>query len=390
MPQEFQKAWDSIALTPPMGWNSFNTFGCAPNEILIKEVADAMVETGLKDAGYEYVSIDDGWMSAERNAEGRLIPKPEAFPNGLKSLTDYVHAKGLKIGIYLGCGLKTYDEKPGSLGYEEQDAKDIADWGFDLLKYDCRTLDGDPPNRNIREDIITMGTCLRNTGRSMLYSICEHGRTKPWTWAKDTGHMWRLSTDIKDCLDGEFKGGWGFNKIIDENNKLASYAGPGHWNDPDMLIVGLHGINEWMGPGCTDVEYRAHFSLWCLMASPLIIGCDVRKMSDYTKNTLLNRALIDVNQDPLGIQGTRVKSDSQGEVWVKPLSKQAFAVVLYNRGERPADISVDWTDAGLPEWTKASVQDLWEHRDAGEYVQRFSVSVRPHECKVFKLSPIQG
>lgn len=377
----------TLALTPPMGWNSFNTFGCEPDEQLVKEIADTMVSSGLKDAGYEYINIDDGWMATERDDQGNLFPRPEKFPHGLKHLTDYIHSLGLKAGIYLGCGLKTYGEKPGSLGYEEKDAALIGAYGFDLLKYDRRCLPEDPPGRDSIAEYTRMSKALMSTGRSILFSLCEHGNSAPWSWGAEVGHMWRTTSDIKDCFEGEYTWGWSFNKIIDQTCDLYPYAGPGHWNDPDMLVVGLHGIPEWMGPGCTDVEYRSHFSLWCLVAAPLLIGCDIRKMSAVTKSILTNPEMIAVNQDKLGKQGHRITVGEQMQVWIKPLEKGAYAVGLYNRSDSPKTIIVDWHDLGLATDIKATVRDLWACKDVGVFNGTYAMDVIPHQCEVVKIQP---
>lgn len=375
----------TLALTPPMGWNSYNTFCCEPDERLIIEIADAMVATGLRDAGYLYVNIDDGWMAKERDLSGNLYPRPDKFPGDLKKLTDYIHSRGMKAGIYLGCGLRTYGEYPGSLGFEQQDAALIAAWGFDLLKYDRRCLPEDPPGRDSITEYELMSNCLESTGRPILFSICEHGHARPWEWGKKYGHMWRTTPDIKDCFEGEYSWGWSFNKILDHNCELYEFAGPGGWNDPDMLIVGLHGTPEWMGPGCTDREYRTHFSLWCLSAAPLFIGCDVRQMSEATRETLLNPEVIAVNQDKLGKQGQRIKNGDGTEIWIKLLENDAWAIGLYNRTDSEKTIELKWSDLGLTADSKRRIRDLWARQDLGVYQEVFSREVAPHECMVIKV-----
>jgi alpha-galactosidase len=379
---------DSLAPTPPMGWSCYHWFGTEPSEEMIRKAADAIVASGLKDAGYSYVNIDDGWMAGERDSEGRLVPDPVRFPHGMKTLVDYIHAKGLKAGIYLTCGLVTYQDLPGSLGHETEDAGQIAAWGFDFLKYDYRTL-LDDPKRDCRAEMIRMSTALKKTGRPILYSMCEHGRSKPWEWAAGYADMWRVSTDIKDQWDGEFEGGWGFNKIVDEKEAdLSGYAGPGHWNDPDMLIVGLHGRQKWMGPGCSDVEYRANFSLWCLLAAPLILGVDPSDMSNAVAQTVSNPEMIVIDQDSLGHQAHRVRTSQPGcDIWVKPLSGGNFAVGLYNRLGEQADIAVRWEDLGLPQDAPATVRDVWAKNDCGTCTGRVSHTVGAHECAVLIISP---
>jgi len=372
-----------------MGWNSFNTFSCSPSEALIKETADAFISKGLKAAGYEYVNIDDGWMLPERGADGKLVINPEMFPNGFKPLTDYVHGLGLKIGIYLGCGLRTYDEKAGSLGFEFEDALDIADWGFDLLKYDNRAIPEEDPPRNTKLEYLKMACALKKTGREILFSMCEHGGTEPWLWAHGVGQMWRTSPDIKNLWDGTLET-WAlsFNVIIDETaERNQLYARTCSWNDPDMLIVGMYKLNDWTGPGCTDVEYRSHFSLWCLMAAPLIIGCDIRNMNEVTTATLTNKNLIAVNQDILGIQGRRVRSERGLDVWVKPLSGVSWAVGLYNRTCVPRDITVSWEELNLPAEMNGSVKDLWADKELGVFKESFTIRVESHACEVIKITP---
>ncbi len=379
---------DGLADRPPMGWNCYHWFGTAPTEAMIRRAADEIVASGLRAAGYRYVNIDDGWM-APRDAAGRLVAKPQSFPSGMKAVTDYLHARGLQAGIYLTCGLKTYQDEPGSLGHEESDAAQIAAWGFDFLKYDYRTLPEDPPQRDAKAEMIAMSRALRKTGRPIVYSMCEHGRSQPWTWAADYAHLWRISTDIKDQRAGEFQGGWGFQKIVDDKDApLAAAAGPGHWNDPDMLIVGLHGRQKWMGPGCTDTEYRAHFSLWCLLAAPLMLGVDPGDMSAATKAIVLNHELIAVDQDALGRQATRVSAPGRLlELWVKPLQGSAIAVGLYNRGDKPAAITAAWSDIGLPDATRARVRDLWTKKSLGTHTGRITRTVDPQDCVVLKIAP---
>jgi alpha-galactosidase len=374
-----------LALTPTMGWNSYNTFCCEPTEELLKQAADAMVESGLKDAGYNYVNIDDGWMAKERDSEGNLIPHPEKFPNGLKVVVDYIHSKGLKAGIYLGCGVKTYGDYPGSLGYEERDAQLIADCDFDLLKYDYRILPEDPKDRgSVRGDYETMMDALIKAGRPMLFSICEHGKSDPWTWGAEVGHIWRTSPDIKDGYDGKITWGWGFQKIIEHCQQFHEYAGPGGWNDPDMLIVGLNGKLDWQGPGCTETEYRTHFALWCLSASPLLIGCDVRDMDDVTKEILMNKELIAINQDALGVQGYVAKRyENNVEIWVKPLVNDEIAVGLYNRSDSPLDITLTLSELGIKGEVKA--RDLWSHEDLGPFNNEITRHVDTHGLAILRL-----
>jgi alpha-galactosidase len=377
---------DGLADRPPLGWNCYHWFGCQPSEKIMRNAADAIVSNGLKAAGYLYVNMDDGWMAKSRDAQGNLVANPTRFPGGLKALTDYIHAKGLKAGIYLGCGRETYQTLPGSLGFEKKDADQIAAWGFDFLKYDYRTMGGDPP-RDCKAENIKMSGALKATGRPIFFSMCEHGRSQPWTWAAPYAHEWRISTDIKDYWDGEHGGGWGFNKIVDRDAGLSAYAGPGHWNDPDMMIIGLHGRQNWMGPGLTDTEYRAHFSLWCLLASPLMLGFDPANMSTATKETVLNPEVLAVDQDPLGKQARRVSSAREKDVWVKPLQTGLWAVGLYNRSGAATEMTVPWNDLGLAPTQGVQVRDLWNKSDLGSFTDHFTRSVASHECLMLKISP---
>ncbi|MFD1048843.1 glycoside hydrolase family 27 protein, partial [Kibdelosporangium lantanae] len=280
---------DGLALTPPMGFNNWNSTNCRAefNEDMVKGIADIFVAKGLKDAGYQYVNLDDCWALPARNAAGDLVPDPVRFPHGIKAVADYVHGKGLKFGIYTSAGTKTCNSAgfPGGLGHEQQDANLFASFGVDYLKYDnCNNQGVDAIQR-----YTAMRDALRNTGRPIVFSLCEWGENKPWTWASSIGHLWRTTGDISDSYSSMLD-------IARQNWALAQYAGPGHWNDPDMLEVGNGGM--------TDVEYQSHFSLWSIMAAPLLIGTDLRKATPATFAMLSNRDVIAVDQDPLGVQAT--------------------------------------------------------------------------------------
>ncbi|XP_022742185.1 alpha-galactosidase 3-like isoform X2 [Durio zibethinus] len=268
---------NGLALTPQMGWNSWNFFACNITEDLIRETADALISTGLADLGYVYVNIDDCWSATSRNSEGQLVPDPNAFPSGIKALADYVHRKGLKLGIYSDAGAFTCQVRPGSLFHEIDDSQLFASWGVDYLKYDnCFNLGIDPKKR-----YPPMRDALNATGRTIFYSLCEWGVEDPALWARGVGNSWRTTDDINDTWAS-------MTTIADLNNKWASYAGPGGWNDPDMLEVGNGGM--------TYPEYRAHFSIWALMKAPLLVGCDVRNMTAETFEILSNMEVIAVNQ----------------------------------------------------------------------------------------------
>jgi alpha-galactosidase len=366
---------NNLALTPPMGWNSWNNFGCDVSESLIKSVADAIATNGMKAAGYQYVIIDDCWQVG-RDAAGNIIADPVRFPSGIKALADYVHALGLKFGIYSCAGTNTCAGRPGGLFHEVADARAYAAWGVDYLKYDwCQHA-----NESAESAYTRMRDALRRTGRPMVFSICEWGESKPWLWAAPVGNLWRTTSDIQDCWDCRRDwGGMGFTHILDLQVGLEAYAGPGHWNDPDMLEVGNHNL--------TDTECRSHFSLWCVLAAPLITGNDVRHMKPAIQKILTNRELIAVDQDPLGQPGVRVRKNGETEVWAKRLADGGRAVVLFNRGAAPAEISVAWEDLGYPGHLRAAVRDLWTGAKLGKPQRKFSATIAPHDVCVINVMP---
>jgi alpha-galactosidase len=368
-------SFDDLAKTPPMGWNSWNKFACNVSETLIKETSDAMVATGMKDAGYQYVVIDDCWQ-VSRDAQGNIVPDPVRFPSGMKALADYVHSKGLKFGLYSDAGTATCQKRPGSRGFEEKDATQYAAWGVDYLKYDWCSTEG----QDAHAAYTRMSKALRGAGRPIVLSICEWGGSQPWLWAPGIGHLWRTTGDIQDCWDcSQPWGGMGLIHIIDLQTELHAYAGPGHWNDPDMLEVG----NGHM----TTSEYRAHFSFWCLLAAPLMAGNDLRELSPETKEILLNKEVITVDQDPLGIQGRKVADAGPTQVWMKPLSGAARAVILFNRGSAVSPISVTWEQIGLAPGAEAQVRDLWAKKDLGTFKARFTATVKPHDVAMIRVQP---
>ncbi len=365
-----------LALTPPMGWNSWNLYQCNINEDLIKKTADAMVEKGMLDAGYKYLVIDDCWQIA-RDENGNIVADSTKFPSGIKALADYVHSKGLKFGIYSDAGTKTCQGRPGSRGYEFQDARQYAEWGVDYLKYDwCHH-----GTQDARASYKLMANALKATGRPIVFSICEWGTNKPWLWGKEVGgNLWRTTEDILNCWDCRTDwGGMGWTHILDLQVGLECYAGPGHWNDPDMLEVGNSGL--------TVEESRAHFSLWAILAAPLMAGNDIINMSDEIREILTNKEVIAVDQDPLGKQGTRVKDYGDLEVWARRLADGSRAVVLFNRGEKKAPIKFEWKDIGYPNGVKAEVRDLWKHRDLGVFTGGFSAEVERHSVVMIKVTP---
>ena len=366
---------NGLARTPPMGWNSWNKFACKVSEDLIKQAADAMVSSGMKDAGYQYVVIDDCWQ-VDRDAEGNIVPDAKHFPSGIKALADYVHAKGLKFGMYSDAGTATCQNRPGGRGYEFQDARQYAAWGVDYLKYDwCNTS-----TQNSQASYSIMRDALKKSGRPIVFSLCEWGSTKPWLWAGDVGNLWRSTGDIIDKWEGTAKwGGLGVVQILDLQDGLQSYAGPGHWNDPDMLEVGNGGMSL--------TEYRAHFSMWCLLAAPLMAGNDIRNMTAGIHDILTNKEVIAIDQDPLGREGRRVKRADGLEVWARQLADGGRAVALLNRTGAEANISVSWTDLGYPDHVPAKVRDLWAEKDLGEKTGSFSASVPSHGVVMVRIEP---
>jgi alpha-galactosidase len=370
-----------LALTPPMGWNSWNKFGCHVSADMIKGMADAMVKSGMKDAGYQYVVIDDCWQ-VSRDAEGNIVPDPKNFPDGIKPLADYVHSLGLKFGIYSDAGLKTCAGRPGGLGHEYQDAIKYAAWGVDYLKYDwCHTT-----TQDAKASYANIRAALDTAGRPIVLSICEWGSHQPWLWGKEVGgNLWRTTGDIQPRWSGkkEWRPGdccsFGVVDIIDAEDPIYSYAGPGHWNDPDMLEVGNGELNP--------TENRSHFSFWALLAAPLMAGNDLRDMKPEIHDILTNKEVIAVNQDPLGRQGRRVRRDGDLEVWSKPLAGGARAVILFNRGTGEQEITAKWEDLYYPASLSAMVRDLWEKKDLGKVSGKFSARVEPHGVVMLTIKP---
>jgi len=337
-------ATDLVA-TPPMGWNSWNAYSCAVTAADVRDAADAMVETGLRDAGYEYVVVDDCWMAEEPGPDGRLRADPETFPEGMAALADYVHDRGLRFGLYSSAGSHTCQGYPASLGRERLHAEQFADWGVDFLKYDnC----GDHRGRGPRDRYAAMGEALSALDRDIVYSICEWGQSDPWVWGREVGgHCFRVTDDAVAkwrAEDDEF--GLGIADIADRMATLdiTSVHGPGGWADPDMLQVGngpesgqsQHEPTDVRRP-LTAAENRSHFALWCLLGAPLMVGTDLRSVDDDILAILTNEHLLAIDQDPLGAQGTRVRCDGDVSVWQKPLT-DGVAVGLCNRGEAPTEI----------------------------------------------------
>ena len=358
---------NGLARTPPMGWNSWNHFGCDVSSHLIRETADSLVASGMRDAGYQYVVIDDCWQ-VSRDRDGRLVADSVRFPEGMKALADYVHARGLKFGLYTDAGRRTCQGRPGTYEHEEMDARTFAAWGVDYVKEDWCYAEGlDAPAQYAR-----FRDALARAGRPIVFSICEWGSNRPWEWGPATGHLWRTTGDIEDRWSSVVA-------LLDLNAQYALAAGPGAWNDPDMLEVGNGGM--------TDDEYRAHFSLWALMAAPLMAGNDVRAMSGETRAILLNAEVIAVDQDSLGVQGMLVAENApELQVWAKQLADGSRAVVLLNRSGLPSAMTATWWRIGVPAG-RARVRDLWAHADRGTFTGKYSATVPPHGVVMVRVTP---
>lgn len=355
---------EGLAMTPPMGWNSWNAFQADINESLIREIADAMVNNGMRDAGYTYLVLDDGWMAKERDSTGRLVADPIKFPGGMKAIGDYIHSKGLKFGIYECRGHLTCQGLPGSFEHEQTDMNSFAEWGVDYIKLDACYAEKN--GRLSSEDLAIYHDAIRNTGRPMILSISDFGAGS-WTWGgKNYAQLWRTSGDIYPFIRSVYRcaetsGGEG--SIHPGFNGLWQFAGPGYWNDPDMLQVGNLK---------SATEDKVHFSLWCILAAPIMAGNDLRIMSDSVKNILLAPEVIAVNQDSRGHQGYRVFRQDSLEIYNKPLSDGTTAVLLLNKGKIKRDLTVQWEQLGLKGSQK--VRDLWSQKDLGSFNGSFTAS----------------
>lgn len=379
------KKFEHLGQTPALGWNSWNTFACDVDEKMIRQMADAMVKSGMKDAGYEYINIDDCWHG-ERDELGFIQVNKERFPSGMKALADYVHAKELKIGIYSDAGGTTCAGYPGSRGYEYQDAKKYAEWGIDYLKYDWCDTEG----LKAEGAYMTMRDAIYATGRPMMFSICEWGDNDPWEWAQDIGHSWRTTGDIYPCWNCEYDHGtwssWGVLRILDMQDGLRKHAGPGHWNDMDMMEVGM---------GMTEEEDKSHFTLWALLNSPLIAGNDLRNMSDTTRKILTNKDIIAINQDELGVQGFKFLTNDDIEVWFKPLLNNEWAMVILNRGGKQ-NYTYKWRNKAVEDELSQRVADFTKTRynwrnlwtgEKGDTKGYFKVAIPEHGVIALRLTP---
>jgi alpha-galactosidase len=356
-----------LAATPPMGWNSWNHYGCKVTEAIVKQQAQAMAANGMKAAGYEYVNVDDCWQG-KRDAKGFIHPN-DRFPD-MKALGDYIHSLGLKFGIYSSPGPKTCAGYAGSYQHEKQDAETYASWGVDYLKYDwCSARQVYKPSE-MPAVYKKMHEALVATGRPIVYSLCQYGMDRVWQWAPAVGgNLWRTTDDIEDNYTRMAFIGFG-------QEGLAKFAGPGHWNDPDMLEVGNGHMNA--------DEYRTHMSLWCILAAPLISGNDLSTMSPETLSVLTNPEVLAVDQDPAGTEGYRVSEEGPLQVWVKPLAGGSTAVGLFNAGESTMPVTIRFKDIGLS--GKASVRDLWARKDLGSFSGSYTAQVPRHGVVMIRIS----
>jgi alpha-galactosidase len=353
-----------LAPTPPMGWNSWNKFACDVSEQLIREMADAMVSSGMKAAGYLYVNIDDCWQ-VSRDPQGTIVADPIRFPSGIKALAEYVHGKGLKLGLYTDAGRLTCQKRPGSLDHEVQDANTYAAWGVDYVKVDWCHAEGLDPEIQYAK----FRDALAQAGRPIVFSICNWGVKAPWQWGPHTGNLWRTTGDISDHYDR-------MSVIGFSQNGLEKFAGPGHWNDPDMLEVGNGGMKR--------DEYLTHMSLWALLAAPLLAGNDLRSMDAETKEILTNPEIISVDQDAKGVQGHRIWDEGPLEIWAKRLADGGNAVGLFNRGESELKITLDFQMLGI--MGPARLRNLWEHKDLGSLSGSHTAVVPEHGVVMLKVS----
>jgi alpha-galactosidase len=378
-----------LALTPPMGWNSWNTFQTHISEDLIKKTADKLVSSGMRDAGYTYLVLDDGWMSMQRDSLGYLVPDPVKFPHGIKAVIDYVHSKGLKFGLYNCAGTLTCAGYPGTRGHEYQDARRYAEWGIDYLKFDWCSSDG----LNAQEAYTTMSKAIKKAGRPIVFSLCEWGSSQPWNWATNVGQLWRTTGDITaECwgciVDKGSYSQYSPMTIMDKQEALYPFAGPGHWNDPDMLEVGNGHF--------TEGENRAHFSMWAMMAAPLMAGNDLSRMTPTTLAILTNKNVIAIDQDSLGIQGHRKEWTADSvEVWIKPLKNNQWAVAFLNRGSKTTELQYTWSEKVLKDSvhhiqldlrnSHYQLRDVWQDKPLGSINQPLKTVIPAHDILLIKI-----
>lgn len=380
-----------LAKTPPMGWNSWNTFSWKIDEELIRQTADFFVSSGLRDAGYEYLVIDDCWSLRERDANGRLVADPEKFPSGMKAVADYVHERGLKFGMYSCAGTHTCAGYPGSFEHEFVDAETFASWGVDYLKYDFCYKPSVADGANLYR---RMGMALRNCGRDIVFSACNWGSDDVHSWIRSSGaQLFRSTGDIQDSWES-------IKRLAESQMGKAAYGAPYCHNDMDMLVVGMYGqsANAWIAEkigGCSDVEYRTHFALWSIMNSPLMIGCDIRNMSQATLDILMNRDVIAINQDPECRSFYRLNQwNNPNNVFslVKPLSGGEYAVGMFNLGDHPGEMSLEFFDMGLPYASgyQLSFYDCYKHEPVGSFKERYCTTIEPHDSRMFRVKLVRG
>ncbi len=370
-----------LATLPPMGWNSWNTFGERINEQVVRDTADAIVNLGLKDVGYEYVVIDDCWALRERNAEGKMVADPAKFPSGMKALSDYVHSKGLKFGMYSCAGTRTCAGYPGSYDYEFIDAKTFADWGVDFLKYDFCYKPRLSPGPILYN---RMGMALKASGREILFSACNWGSDEVERWIRSTGaHMYRSTGDVNDSFRS-------FKEIAMSQVDKLGYSGPGCYNDIDMLICGMHGKGNVANGGCTDTEYKVHFALWCLFQSPLMIGSDLSVCNEYNLNLMKNKELIAINQDPEARPPMLVNADRERPIFFKHLANNEYVLAFFNFTDNDSNgmwgASCEFYDFGLTATSGYGLhlRDIFTGEDMGLQAEYMNVAVPSHDCKIFR------
>lgn len=361
-----------------MGWNSWNTFQTKISSQLVHDIVDVIIKSGMKEAGYQYIVLDDGWMSHQRDSSGNLVADPEKFPEGMKALADYVHSKGLKFGLYNCAGTQTCAGYPGTRGHEFQDARLYASWGIDYLKFDwCYTK-----GMNQQEAYTTMSKALKAAGRPMIFSLCEWGTSKPWLWAAPVGQLWRTTGDIGPNFKSVLS-------IIHLQDTLNRYAGPGHWNDPDMLEV---------GNGMSTAEDRSHFSMWCMLAAPLMAGNDLRSMKPEARTILTNKEVIALDQDPAGIQGFRYATRDSVQIWFKPLEGGHWAACFLNSGSQTARLKFNWVKEEVFDRNSHTalscnkityrLRNLWLHKTVGSTEDELSVQIPAHDVLLLRLDKV--
>lgn len=380
-----------IAPVPPMGWISWNLFEGNIDEALVRGIADAMVDQGLRDLGYRYIILDDLWQG-ERDADGKIHPDPDKFPSGMKALGEYIHSKGLKFGIYTDAAEWTCAGVAGSFGYEKEDAETYAGWGVDYIKCDYCNAPED-----VWSAVERYGKFIDEVRRihpETVFALCEWGQRSPWLWGKEIGaNLWRTTWDLRDTWEhGKYSAGHnGIMEALDRQVGLEKYAGPGHWNDPDILMVGLNGSGNSASAngadGCTVTEYEAHMGLWSLLSAPLLICCDVRDMDTNTKRILMNEEILAVNQDTLGKQASRILKQGVSELWAKKLAGGEYAVGFLNRDdEQKREITLHLSELNIK---KALARDLWKKEDISVFEGAVSLVVEPHQCRVLKITPVE-